>query len=69
MYRITYLSLTPNTVDQIQIKIQVLKFDEIQIQIRRICICICKYRYVFDPRSHLGVLVIRSQSISAQTTL
>ena len=35
MYLKTYLSNTPNTVDQI----------------RRICICIClcKYKYVFDP--------------------
>ena len=53
MYLKTYLSNTPNTVDQIQIQIHGLKFDQIQIQIqiRRICICICicKYKYVFDP--------------------
>ena len=44
VYLKTYLSNTPNTVDQIQIQIQIhgLKFDQIQIQIqiRRICICI-----------------------------
>ena len=34
-------------MDQIQIQIHGLKFDEIQI--RRICICIYKYKYVFDP--------------------
>ena len=51
MYLKTYLSNTPNTVDQIKIQIHGLKFDQIQIQIqiRRICICICKYKYVFDP--------------------
>ena len=45
VYLKTYLSNTSNTVDQIQIQIHGLKFD--QIQIRRICIC--KYKYVFDP--------------------
>ena len=51
LYLKTYLSNSPNTVDQIQIQIHGLKFDQIQIQIRRICICICicKYKYVFDP--------------------
>ena len=51
VYLKTYLSNTPNTVDQIQIQIHGLKFDQIQIQIRRICICICicKYKYIFDP--------------------
>ena len=43
VYLKTYLSNTPNMVDQIQI--HGLKFDQIQIQIRRICICICKYKY------------------------
>ena len=37
------------TVDQIQIQIRGLKFDQIKIQIRRIFIYICKYKYVFDP--------------------
>ena len=45
MYLKTYLSNTPNTVEQIQI--HGLKFDQIQIHIRRICIC--KYKYIFDP--------------------
>ena len=51
VYLKTYLSNTPNTLDQIQIQIHGLKFDQIQIQIRRICICICicKYKYAFDP--------------------
>ena len=35
MYLKTYLSNTPNTLDQIQIQIHSLKFD--------------KYKYVFDP--------------------
>ena len=38
MHLKTFLSNTPNTVDQIQIQIHGLKFD--QIQIRRICICV-----------------------------
>ena len=45
-YLKTFLSNTPNSVDQIQIQIHGLKFDQIQICI---CICICKYKYVFDP--------------------
>ena len=53
VYLKTYLSNTPNMVDQIQIQIHGLKFDQIQIQIQIcricICICICKYKYVFDP--------------------
>ena len=36
-------------VDQIQIQIHGLKFDEMQIRRICICICICKYKYVFDP--------------------
>ena len=49
VYLKTYLSNTPNTMDQIQIQIHGLKFDRIQIHHICICICICKYQYVFDP--------------------
>ena len=62
MYLKTYLSNTPNKVDQTQIQTQIrgLKFDQIQmhIQIRSICICISKYKIRFCHPARITIDVI-----------